>query len=91
MGVSQRIWCTRLNCAYVGLNYFGGAHHPGPRALGNPCLLYTYLYYKVILSVCMCALGSAKLPNGFEKFFLRLVDLNVDIVRKILNFYELIY
>ena len=47
--------------------------------------MYTaYLYYKVVLSVCMCALGSAKLPNGFEKFFLRLVDLNVDIVRKIL-------
>ena len=49
------------------------------------------LYYKVILSVCLfvclCALGSAKLPNGFEKFFLRLVDLNVDIVRKILDFY----
>ena len=54
-----------------------------------------YLYNKVVLSVClfvclfvcMCALGSAKLPNGFEKFFLRLVDLNVDIVRKILDFY----
>ena len=49
------------------------------------------LYNKVVLSVClfvcMCALGSAKLPNGFEKFFLRLVDLNVDIVRKILDFY----
>ena len=41
----------------------------------------------VRLFVCMCALGSAKLPNGFEKFFLRLVDLNVDIVRKILDFY----
>ena len=41
----------------------------------------------VCLFVCMCALGSAKLPNGFEKFFLRLVDLNVDIVRKILDFY----
>ena len=50
-----------------------------------------HLYNKVILSVClfvcMCALGSAKLLNGFEKFFLRLVDLNVDIVRKILDFY----
>ena len=35
----------------------------------------------------LCAHGSAKLPNGLEKFFLRLVDLNVDIVRKILDFY----
>ena len=41
----------------------------------------------MILSVCMCALGSAKLPDGFAKFFLRLVDLSVDIVRKILDFY----
>ena len=41
----------------------------------------------MILSVCLCALGSTKLPNGFEKFFLQLVDLNVDIVRKILDFY----
>ena len=45
----------------------------------------------MILSVClfvrMCALGSAKLLDGFEKFFLQLVDLNVDIVRKILDFY----
>ena len=48
---------------------------------------YKNLNNKVVLSVRMCALGSAKLPNGFEKFFLRLVDLNVDIVRKILDFY----
>ena len=41
----------------------------------------------MILSVCLCALGSTKLPDGFEKFFLRLVDLNVDIVRKILDLY----
>ena len=45
------------------------------------------LYYKVILSVCLCALESGKLPNGFAKFFLRLVDLSVDIVRKMLDFY----
>ena len=62
-------------------------HRGIPRATSS-------LYNKVILSVivvclfvCLCALGSAKLPNGFEKFFLRLVDLNVDIVRKILDFY----
>ena len=63
-------------------------HRGIPRATSS-------LYNKVILSVClfvclfvcMCALGSAKLPNGFAKFFLRLVDLNVDIVRKILDFY----
>ena len=41
----------------------------------------------MILSVCLCALGSTKLPNGFEKFFLRLVDLNDDIVKKMLYFY----
>ena len=42
------------------------------------------LYNKVILSVCMfvrkCVLGSAKLPNGFEKSILRFIDLKVDIV-----------
>ena len=48
---------------------------------------YCSLYNKVVLSVCMCALGSTKLPDGFAKFFLQLVDLNVDIVRKILDFY----
>ena len=45
------------------------------------------LYNKVILSVCMCALGSGKLPNEFEKFFLRVIDLYVDIVRKIPDFH----
>ena len=50
-------------------------------------LLYYIVCLFVCLFVCLCALGSAKLLNGFEKFFLRLVDLNVDIVRKILDFY----
>ena len=45
------------------------------------------LYNKVVLCDCMCALGSPKLPDGFAKFFLQSVDLSVDIVRKILNFY----
>ena len=44
------------------------------------------IIFKVIF-VCLCAHGSGKLPNGFAKFFLRLVDLNVDNVRKILGFY----
>ena len=55
-------------------------HRGIPRATSS-------LYDKVVLSVCMCALGSTKLPDGFAKFFLQLVDLNVDIVRKILDFY----
>ena len=61
-------------------------HRGIPRATSSLC-------YKVVLSVCvcMCALGSSKLPNGFAKFFLRLVDLNVDTVRKILDLYEMIY
>ena len=59
-------------------------HRGIPRATSS---LYNKVVLSVCLFVCMCALGSAKLPNGFEKFFLRLVDLNVDIVRKILDFY----
>ena len=44
------------------------------------------LLYKMILSVCVQA-GQRKLPDRFAKFFLRVIDSSMEIVRKILKFY----
>ena len=41
--------------------------------------------YKMILSVCLQA-GQRKLPDRFAKFFLRVIDSSMEIVRKVLNF-----
>ena len=45
------------------------------------------LLYKMILSVCVQA-GQRKLPDRFAKFFLEVIDLSMEIVKKIVKFYK---
>ena len=46
-----------------------------------------YLNYKTVRILCVCVwMRLRKLLDRFSKFFLQLIDLPLDIIRKILNF-----